>query len=117
MIELLHKAAQLAGECQAEKSFYMACLVVRRDGATVASVNHDISGQAIPSGHAEARALRKADHGSVLYVARVLKRDRKTWAMAYPCAFCRALIRNRGVKKAYYTIGPNRWGTWIPSQR
>lgn len=115
-MEMLKKAAQLAGESRDEKSFYMACIVVRSDGAVVSSVNHNVAGQPIPEHHAEARALRKADHGCVLYVARVLKRDRKTWAMAYPCAFCRALIKNRGVKKAYYTIGPNRWGTWVPSR-
>jgi len=114
MLTLLNKAVVLAGESRDDKSFYMACIAKRADGAIISSVNHCVSGQCIPEHHAEARALRKCDYGAVLYIARVLKRDRKTWAMASPCAFCRALIKNRGVKKAYYTIGPNRWGTWIP---
>ena len=107
-------AAQLAGKSQDDKSFYMACVAKRADGAIVSSVNHCVSGQAIPEHHAEARVLRKCDYGAVLYLARVLKRDRETWANAKPCKRCQALIRNYGVKKVYYTVGPNEWDVWIP---
>ena len=36
------------------------------------------------------------------------------WALAWPCGGCRLLIRNRGVKKVYYIIGPNEYGVWNP---
>jgi deoxycytidylate deaminase len=110
---LLEKALQLARTSPDQKSFYMACVARRADGATVSSVNHCVRGQCIPKHHAEARVLRKCDHGATLYVARVHK-DRVTVAKAKPCKRCQSLIRNYGVKKVYYTIGPNEWGVWIP---
>jgi deoxycytidylate deaminase len=113
MLTLLKKAVWIAGESPDKKSFYMACVGKRADGAIVSSVNHCVSNQRIPKHHAEARVLRKCDHGSTLYVARVLK-DKKTWANAKPCKKCQALIKNMGVKRVYYTVGPNEWGTWIP---
>jgi tRNA(Arg) A34 adenosine deaminase TadA len=113
MLQLLEKALQIAKESPDQKSFYMACVARRTDGAIVSSVNHSVSSQAIPSHHAEARVLRKCDYGAILYVARVHK-DKETIAMAKPCKRCQALIRNYGVKKVYYTIGQNEWGVWIP---
>ena len=112
MVALLKKAIQIARENQERKSFYMACVAKRADGAVVSSVNHCVSNQCIPEHHAEARVLRKCDYGAVLYVARVHK-DRITVAQAKPCKRCQALIRHHGVKKVYYTIGPNEWGVWI----
>jgi tRNA(Arg) A34 adenosine deaminase TadA len=113
MLALLNKAVQLAKDNSDDKSFHMACVAKRADGAIVSSVNHCVHGQPIPQHHAEARALRKCDYGSVLYVARVLK-DKTTWGNAKPCKKCQALIKNMGVKRVYYTVGPNEWGTWIP---
>lgn len=112
MIKLLKKAAHLAGTNKDIKNFYMACVAVRKDGAIVTGINHCVSGQRIPEHHAEARALRKAGVGAVLYVARVLKVDKKTWANSKPCAYCRYKIRSQGVIRVYYTIGPNEWGVW-----
>jgi deoxycytidylate deaminase len=114
MTATLKSAAKLAGQCVEDKSFYVACIAKRADGATVNSINHCVHGQPIPEHHAEARVLRKCDYGATLYVARVLRRDKETWANAKPCGRCQALIRNYGVKKVYYTIGPNEWGVWIP---
>jgi tRNA(Arg) A34 adenosine deaminase TadA len=113
MPSLLKKALHIARRSTDEKNFYMACVAKRADGAVVCSENHSVHGQPIPEHHAEARVLRKCDYGSVLYVARVLK-DRETWANAKPCPKCQALIRNMGVKRVYYTVGPNEWEIWIP---
>jgi len=109
----LQEAINLAIKHRNKKNFLFGCIAKRSDGVYVRSVNHDISGEPLPSGHAEARVLRKAGTGSILWVARIAK-DNKTWAMAKPCRHCRALIKNRGVKRVYYTIGPNEWGIWIP---
>ena len=92
MVTLLEEAAKLAASCNNKKSYYMACISKRSDGAIVSSVNHGVFGQKIPCHHAEARVLRKSNMGSILYVARVLK-DRVTWAHAKPCAYCQKLIK------------------------
>jgi tRNA(Arg) A34 adenosine deaminase TadA len=91
------------------KDYLLAAVIQRKDGAIVVSAN-SLSHLPTPSGHAEARAIRKADVGSTLYVARVT-RDGE-WAMSKPCKHCQALIRNRGIKKVYYTIGPGEYGVW-----
>lgn len=59
--------------------------------------------------HAEARLCRKLDSGSVVYVGRVLRSDGSI-ALAKPCGRCEARLRNTGVKKVFYTIGPGEWG-------
>jgi tRNA(Arg) A34 adenosine deaminase TadA len=91
------------------KDYLLAAVIQRRDGAIVVSTN-SLSHLPTPSGHAEARAIRKADVGCVLYVARVTRDGQ--WAMSKPCKHCQALIRNRGIRKVYYTIGPNEYGIW-----
>lgn len=115
-MRLLHQAARLAASCKENnKNFYLGCIAVRADGAVVRSRNSASTRHKAPSAHAEARALRKTDWGSSIWVARVLK-DGKTWACARPCATCRTLILNKGIKKVYYTIGPNEWGLWEPEK-
>ena len=107
----LKLAIDLACQSKDEKSFYFCCAAKRSDGPLVFSVNHNVSSQKIPQHHAEARVLRKCNYGSVLYVARVLK-DRKTLAIAKPCIFCQNFIKNKGVKKVYFTIDNRRYGLW-----
>lgn len=96
-----------------DKNFLLGCVALRKDGAYVYSVNETVVQEKTPSAHAEARALRKAGNGAILWVARVLK-DGKTWALAKPCKTCSSLIENKKVQKVYYTIGPNEYGVWIP---
>lgn len=59
--------------------------------------------------HAEARLVRKLDHGSTVYVART-RRDDGRIAIAKPCPRCEASLKHRGVLKCYYTINENEWG-------
>jgi len=114
-MQYLDLAIKIAGQSKDKKQFYMACVARRADGAVIWSVNHAVSAQRIPEHHAEVRALRKCDVGSVLYVARVLK-DKTTIAPAKPCENCQSFIKNNGVKKVYFTIGPTAYGTWEPSK-
>lgn len=95
------------------KNYLFACVIKRKDGAVVVSQNATTRIPE-PALHAEARALRKADRGCVMYVARVTRDG--AWAMAKPCASCQALIRSRGVKRVFYTIAPNEWGVWEVSK-
>ncbi len=112
-MRLLQLAIDIAGQCKDKKEWYLACVAKRADGAIIHAVNHGVPDQKIPTHHAEARALKKCDYGSVLYVARVLK-DRKTVANAKPCSFCQTFIRNMGVKMVYFTVDPVSFGGWCP---
>lgn len=109
-------AAQLAANSKnTKKNFYLACVALRKDGVIVTSTNQTTVENRAPSGHAEARALRKCGKNSVIWIARVLKNN--TWALAKPCKHCRSLIINHGVKKVFYTIGPNEYGIWRPQEK
>jgi tRNA(Arg) A34 adenosine deaminase TadA len=113
-MRLLDVAAALALAEKGRKNFRLGAVIKRLDGAIVTATNHHTKFPN-PSAHAEARALRKADWGCVLYVARVTADG--GWALSKPCKRCQAIIRNRGVKKVYYTIGPNEYGVWYPKQK
>lgn len=91
----------------------MACVARRKDGALVVAVNAKTNSRTPPA-HAEARVLRKAGHGSILWVARIDANE--DWAMARPCPDCQILIRAREVKKVYYTISPGEYGIWYPQK-
>lgn len=109
-LDLAAKIAQ--GNTQA-KTYLFGVVAERRDGAIVISTNLRTK---VPehSAHAEYRVLRKAGFGSVLWVARVTCDNQ--WALAKPCVKCQTLIKNKGVKKVYYTIGPNEYGVWYPEK-
>ena len=109
-MKLLKFAAGIAYGGDRKKNFLLAAVIKRADGAIVVSQNISTK-EPDPTTHAEARALRKADAGCTLYVARVI-RTGGVWANAKPCKKCQALIRNRGVKKVIYTIGPGEYGVW-----
>lgn len=114
---MLSKAAALAASSKdTEKNFFLASIALREDGVYVHSTNSTVVDRKQPSAHAEARVLRKAGYGAVLWVARIRKKDGE-WAIARPCKTCQALIENKGVKKVYYTIAPGEWGTWTPGNK
>lgn len=105
--ELLIAASVACIDDQDGRCARVGCVIKRKDGALVMSRNL-ISWNKEPSRHAEARAVRKADVGSIAYVARI-KRD-GTLANAKPCSRCEAIMRSRGVKRAYYTLSHDEWG-------
>jgi len=106
----LQRAAKLAAEdCQSNKNFFIGCIALRKDGAEVRSKNSMVKDPNI-NGHAEFKVLKKAGRGSILWVLK----DGKTWAIAKPCKRCQALIKNKGVTRVYYTIGPGEHGVWDP---
>lgn len=116
-LKLLKEAAKLAAkDLQSKKKYIFAAIAKRTDGAVVRSINHDCPDRHFDH-HAEARVLRKTDKGgAVLYVARVLKDKKTSWARAKPCPRCQVLIKRMGVKAVYYTIGPNEYGCWFPGR-
>lgn len=62
--------------------------------------------------HAELDAvLRSAPEeldGAFAYVGRITKTGRP--AMAKPCWHCEELLRDSGISRVYYSIGPGEWG-------
>lgn len=107
---MLKLASEIAVSDISKKNFYLGCVILRTDGAVVTAHNGKTE-KPHPMKHAEARALKKADYGCTMYVARIAQGD---WANARPCKKCELLIRNRGVKKVVYTISPNEYGIWYP---
>lgn len=85
---------------------FLGAIMVGKDQNTEA-VNRTRMGDKCPSHHAEIRALGKIANpkGATLYVARVDAHGR--WATAKPCRNCEAALRRAGVKKVYYTNGPD----------
>ena len=115
-MDLLRLTARIAtSKYNPTKRYQIACIAKRADGTIVYSINHCEPNRQWAH-HAEARVLRKCDVGATLYIARVLKRDRKEWALSSPCPRCRKLIEHKKIKEVFYTIAPNEYGCWKPGE-
>lgn len=90
------------------RNFWLGAAGLRADGALVRARNGP-SKQVEPSAHAETRLIRKLDLGATVFVARI-SRATGQWALAKPCEGCKYRLLAKGVKKIYYTIGPNEYG-------
>lgn len=99
------------------RHFLFSCVAVRKDGAIVVNPNIRTMMPMVEA-HAESRILRKCDRGATLYIVRINRQG--NWAMSRPCAQCASLIRNKGVRKVYYSVSSigkeNRiYRVWEPS--
>jgi deoxycytidylate deaminase len=110
MLHYLEMAAEVAnlGADTCRKAF-IGAVAIRRDGTIVSSRNGCAMNPhgRVASIHAEAKILRKAGYGSIVYVARV-KRD-GSLAMAKPCHTCHSFLKARHVETVYYTISNTEW--------
>lgn len=107
----LNRALSIAiSDRKSYKHFFLGAIGIRADGASVSATNVRTMLRC-GDAHAEARLSRKLDVGSIVYVARAAKNG--DWAMSRPCPLCERALRNKGVKKVYYTIGPNEFGCII----
>ena len=109
-MKYLELAARIAqGAAWHEKHFLLGAVAIREDGAIVTATNIRTQDRE-HSAHAEFRTLRKAGAGAILYIARI---DRYgCWAMAKPCPKCQVLIKNKRVKKVYYTVSLGNYNCW-----
>lgn len=64
--------------------------------------------------HAEMDALSRVSDpkGSIIYIARVKKGG--GFGLAKPCPRCQVTLKEKGIKKAIYTIDNHSFGTWKP---
>ncbi len=124
MLDFLLEAAGLALPTNSAdlRSFWLGAIGIRKDGVTVSSRNGAVSfsssvqmSNVNVNSHAETRLLRKLGKDGVIFVSRVLRKDRSL-AMARPCPDCQFKIRAHRVKKVYYTINDNQYGIWFPQQ-
>lgn len=104
----LELAATMAIYRKDKRAFRLGAVAKRADGTIVTAANGSAPERS-PAAHAEARLARKLDKGAIVYIARVLKSGEV--AMARPCLSCRQMLRSRGVRTVYYTVGPNEFGT------
>lgn len=106
---MLTLAARVAVERgNKNRSFLLGAVGIRNDGVIVTSRNISATDHA-PRHHAEARLSRKLTPNSIVWVARVARRD-GAWAMARPCQGCQMRMKTVGVEKVFYTIAPGEWG-------
>lgn len=80
---------------------------VRNDGAIVNSKNLPTQVKN-PKVHAEYLLCRKIDSESIVYVVRLNRKGQYT--NSRPCVNCQIAMRQKGVKKCYYTINETEYG-------
>lgn len=107
IFQYLRVAANMARKKKDQRTFFLGAVGIRKDGVFVQSFNAP-SFQPTPCGHAEARLARKLDRGAVVYVARI--RADGSFGSAKPCANCEKVLRQKGVKKVYYSLGDDEYG-------
>jgi deoxycytidylate deaminase len=131
--EMFHKCAKMALPKTSQdliKHFWLGSIAKRSDGALVGSKNLSVDinvsnpnfekmrpNQKIKLSHSEYRTLMKSDKGSILYVARISKKDYVennsiVFKMARPCENCAMMCQIKKVKKVYYTINDSQYGVW-----
>ena len=102
------EAALFALARKDERAYLLGALAIRKDGAIVKARNSPSRLETNPEVHAESKICKKLDKGAVVYVSRVNKSG--NFAMARPCKHCMRKLRNKQVKKVYYTINNYEWG-------
>ncbi len=102
-------AAKCAQSKKDQRTFLLGAVGIRNDGVLVKSQNGP-SMTPMPKAHAERKLINKLDYGSIVYICRIRVGD-GTMAMAFPCRSCLVALLHKKVKRVYYTIGPDHFGT------
>ena len=108
-MKYLDLAIKIAKAGSENRNYLIGCVGLRTDGAIVTSYNLWTK-RPQHEAHAEFRVINKSDKGTTIWVSRVLRDG--TWACAKPCVKCQSLIRNKGIKRVYYTTGPQTYSCW-----
>jgi tRNA(Arg) A34 adenosine deaminase TadA len=89
------------------RTFLIGAIGIREDGIIVSSRNIS-SRDRCKHAHAETRLVKKLGKNSYVFVARVTRIG--NIGLAKPCINCEIALRNKGVKKVYYTIDNKNFG-------
>ncbi len=113
MRHFLEQAIEYARKRDDSRTFLVAAIGIRADGAVVRARNESVG---IPQrcAHAEARLVKKLGRAAeVVYIARY-RPGTGDWGIAKPCHNCERVLRWAKVKKVVYTSGPNEFQTeWL----
>jgi tRNA(Arg) A34 adenosine deaminase TadA len=103
----LAKQVAERGDKTVRRHYRLGAVGIRSDGTIVSSSNipcrHTQS-----EAHAEARLVRKLNHGSEVFVVRILRCG--ALANARPCKNCQTAMMRRGVRRVYYSISDVEYG-------
>lgn len=104
----LKVASEIAKQGENERTFFIGCVGIRAsDNALIYAYNGKVD-KPNPEIHAEVRACKKLTPGSVLYIARILKSGE--FALARPCKNCIRVLKNKSIKKVYFSINNFEFG-------
>jgi len=92
------------------QNFRLGAAAERADGKLVVAVN-GLALRPCWNCHAEARLCRKLTPDSVVAVVRVDGDGQ--WKLARPCESCQRCLKRSGVKRVFYSIAPNEYGTML----
>lgn len=109
--DFFKEAGRIAILREDKRSFYLASIGIRGDGAMVKATNAP-SQERSRYVHCEHRLAKKLDVGATVFVVRV--KANGEFGMAKPCEDCQKILRFKGVKKVYYTVNNNEYKIMVP---
>lgn len=104
---MLQEAAIVSRLKRDDRRFYIGAIGLRSDGTRIIAWNGNPK-EPTRQHHCEFRLARKADVGTVIYLARTLHGG--SLGPSMPCRACQKVLRFRGVHKVYYTIDSDTYG-------
>lgn len=108
LLDMAHGVALARMAAGHRQPFRFGCVGLRVDGKLVSSFNASAIWQAEWKHHAESRLCRKLTVDSIVAVVRIGIDG--NWLMARPCDNCQTCMKRIGVKKVFYSIGPDEFG-------
>ena len=106
----LAKAMAEKGDTDIRRQYRLGAVGIRSDG-TIVTASNIPSRKPHAQAHAEARLVRKLNHGSEVFVVRILRNN--TLSSACPCARCQKAMRLRGIRRVYYSISDDEYGVIV----
>ena len=93
-----------------KRQYRLAAVAQRSDGVIVGASN--ISNKSpCPEAHAERRLCGMITKDAIVYVVRIDRVGKLR--MAKPCQKCQSYMRNKKVRKVFYSISPTEYGILI----
>jgi len=91
----------------ANRCYRLGAVGVRTDGVVLGCSNLCVR-EKCPEAHAEYRTAKMMTPHSTLFVVRIGRQGE--WRLAKPCSTCMSYMKNKQVKRVYYTISPGEYG-------
>lgn len=109
----LAKTVAIKGDTyDARRQYRLGAVGIRADGTVVIANNVPCrQPHARARSHAETRVVRKLNRGSEIFVVRILRNG--TLSNAKPCVKCQRTMQLRGIRRVYYSISNNEYGTIV----